>query len=132
LYNLDYTLQCNGLNLYGDQELTTRAIAESYPGIDRRYIIEAYDMSPYNLMSLGNPQTAVIQAEEGLATMLEEKRDNLLNQAVVAPVDQFESVWESGWNDYLASGGQAIIDERKVAWEAIHGDHTSLDYITSE
>ena len=29
--------------------------------------------------------------------------------------------------DYLNAGGQAIIDERLAAWEALYGDKTMLD-----
>jgi putative aldouronate transport system substrate-binding protein len=29
--------------------------------------------------------------------------------------------------EYLAAGGQAIIDERKAKWESIHGDKENLD-----
>ena len=49
---------------------------------------------------------------------LSEKRDTMLTQSVVAPSDKFDSVFDSGLNDYLSSGGQAIIDEREAAWNA--------------
>jgi putative aldouronate transport system substrate-binding protein len=44
------------------------------------------------------------------------KRDTFLPQAVAAPVDQFDAVYDAGMEDYLASGGQAIIDERTEAY----------------
>ena len=41
----------------------------------------------------------------------------MLDQAVAAKPDKFDSVFDSGLQDYLQSGGQAIIDERKAAYE---------------
>ncbi len=29
--------------------------------------------------------------------------------------------------EYLSAGGQAIIDERTAAWEALYGDKDTLD-----
>ena len=64
-----------------------------------------------------------ISAEEDVGTSLTSKRDAMLTQAVVAPVDQFDSVYDKGMADYLASGGQNIIDERREKLEAIYGVH---------
>jgi putative aldouronate transport system substrate-binding protein len=52
---------------------------------------------------------------------LKEKRDNMLTKAIVAPADQFDAVYDAGMQDYLKSGGQAIIDERKAKYEAAFG-----------
>ena len=57
---------------------------------------------------------------------LAEKRDVLLTQSVVAAPEDFDSVFDSGLNDYLSSGGQAIIDERITAWERVFGDVTEM------
>jgi len=63
-----------------------------------------------------------IKAEEGMQTVLTQKRDNLLARAIVAPPDQFDRVWDEGFADYLRSGGQAIINERLQKYEAIYGE----------
>jgi putative aldouronate transport system substrate-binding protein len=52
-----------------------------------------------------------------MGTALSEKRNTLLTQSIVAESGKFDSVFDSGYADYLNSGGQAIIDERKAAWE---------------
>ena len=54
------------------------------------------------------------------------KRDILLDNAIKASVEEFDSVWDSLMEDYLSTGGQAIIDERTTAWEAIYGSETEL------
>ncbi len=61
----------------------------------------------------------------GLGTALAEKRDVILVNAVVASVENFDSVWDSGMSDYLNSGGQAIIDERTEKWAEFYGDSDS-------
>jgi putative aldouronate transport system substrate-binding protein len=52
---------------------------------------------------------------------LAEKRDKLLIQAVVAKPEEFDTVWDRGYADYLRSGGQAIIDERRAKYEKYYG-----------
>lgn len=121
LNNIDYTITCNGLNL-GNQDVTTKSLALGYAGVDPSYIERAADMSKYSITFRRSVHVGEIKAEEGMATPLKEKRDNLLAQAVVAPVDKFDAVFDSGLQDYLNSGGQAIIDERKAAWEKYYGD----------
>jgi putative aldouronate transport system substrate-binding protein len=37
-------------------------------------------------------------------------------------VDQFDAVYDAGMADYLASGGQAIIDERAEKLLAVYGE----------
>ncbi len=117
--NIDYTITCNGLHL-ATSELTVKSLAQGYAGIDSKYIVRAYDLSDYDIRYKKNTQVGEIKAEAGMATTLKEKRDNMLNQAVVAPVDEFDQIFDSGFQDYLNSGGKAIIDERTAAWEKFY------------
>jgi putative aldouronate transport system substrate-binding protein len=55
-----------------------------------------------------------IKAEQGMGPALSEKRNTLLVKAVVAKTSDFDKVFDAGMQDYLSSGGQAIIDERKA------------------
>ncbi len=119
LNNIDYTITINGLNL-GDMELTVRSIAQGYAFVDPRYIQTAYEINANGAVYGKNYGLGEIKAEEGMATTLKEKRDAFLNQAVIAPVDQFDAVYDAGMADYLASGGQAIIDERAAKYDAVY------------
>jgi len=124
--NIDYTITSNGLDL-GDPELTVKSIANGYAGVDSRFIEVAHQITT-NAGRIGkNVNVGEIKAEDGQGQALKEKRDTILNKAVVAPVDKFDEVYDSGMKDYLNSGGQAIIDERKAAWEAQFGDKTMLE-----
>lgn len=115
--NIDYTMTINGLDL-GDKDLTIKSIALSYVGVDASYIDKAFNYSTYDGIYTNQYNVGEIKAEEGMGPALSEKRDTLLTQSVVAPTDKFDSVFDSGLNDYLSSGGQAIIDEREAAWNA--------------
>ena len=64
--------------------------------------------------------------EAGIGDTLSSKRDQVFDQAVVAPVDQFDAVWDEFMEDYLSSGGQDIIDERTEKWEQFLGDAEML------
>lgn len=123
--NIDYTITCNGLDL-GDKEKTIKSIALGYAGTDPSYVEKAYKASITDPREGKNVKAGEIKSEMGVGTSLNEKRNTLLDQAVVAAIDKFDEVFDAGLNDYLASGGQAIIDERKAAWERTYGDATSL------
>jgi len=114
--NIDYTIVINGLDL-GDDSLTSKSIGLNYAGVDPRFIEPAYIITSNEARYGKNVQVGEIRAEEGMGTVLSEKRNNLLAQAVVAKVEDFDEVWERGFTDYLRSGGQAIIDERAQKYD---------------
>jgi len=119
--NIDYTITCNGLDL-GDPELNAKSMALNYPGVDPRFIVKAYELTNRDARYQKNVQVGDIIAEEGMGPALASKRDNLLIQAVVAKPEDFDRVWDQGFQDYLRSGGQAIIDERAAKYEQYYGD----------
>lgn len=119
--NIDYTMTINGLDL-GDPELTARSIAFNYPGVDKRFVETAYQLTSNEARYGINVNVGEIKAEEGMAQALKEKRDNLWIQAVVAKPDEFDAVYDRLFEDYLRSGGQAIINERKAAYEKYYED----------
>jgi len=118
--NIDYTILLNGLDL-GDPVLTTKSFALGYPGVDKRYIEKAVATQRTDARVGANFNVGVIAAEEGQGPAFTEKRNNLLVQAVVAKPANFDAVWDNGMKDILASGVQAIIDERTAKWNQFYG-----------
>ncbi len=114
--NIDYTITINGLDI-GNPELNIESIAQGYTGVEPSYIERAYQYSIQDGRYAENINVGVIQAEAGIGPELSKKRDTILIQAVVADQRKFSSVFDAGLKDYLRSGGQAIIDERKAAYE---------------
>lgn len=114
--NIDYTITNNGLNL-ADPDLTVKSIALAYAGVDASVIEQAFKYTTFDGVFTANYNFGEIAAEAGMGPVLTEKRDTFLTQAVVAPAADFDKVYDGGMNDYLSSGGQAIIDERTAAWD---------------
>ena len=117
--NIDYTITINGLEL-GDPDLTARSLALGYAGVDARFIQKSFEIANRDGFVPQNFNVGEIKAEEGMGQVLKEKRDILLAQAIICPTDQFDEVWDELFQDYLNSGGQAIIDERLAAYEKFY------------
>jgi putative aldouronate transport system substrate-binding protein len=113
--NIDYTITINGLDL-GDEETTLNSIANGYAGVEPRLIEKAYEIASNDTYISKRTAVGEIKAEEGQGASLAEKRDTILPNAIVAKENKFDSVFDSGLEDYLKSGGQAIIDERQEAY----------------
>lgn len=124
-YNIDYTMLMNGLRLL-DPALDQAGEVSNFIGTDPKYVGLATYYTSHDAVYSGNYQFGEIAAEEGMGPTLNEKRDAFLMKSVAAPVDKFDAEFDAGMDDYLASGGQAIIDERKAAWETYLGDATSM------
>lgn len=119
--NIDYTITCNGLKL-ADEEKTVKSRSHNYAGIDAS-IVEVADRIANTDMRVGkNVNVGAIASEEGMGPVLSEKRDIVYDNAVIAPVADFDKVWDQGVQDYLNAGGQAIMDEREEKWVATFGD----------
>lgn len=114
--NIDYTITINGLDL-GDEELNIKSMALGYAGVDASYIEKAYKYSIEDGRYAENYNFGEIASETGMGPALSDKRNTILTQSVVAAPNKFDSVFDSGMQDYLNSGGQAIIDERTAKWE---------------
>ncbi|MCR5425292.1 MAG: sugar ABC transporter substrate-binding protein [Lachnospiraceae bacterium] len=122
--NIDLTITCNGLHLV-DDNITKLSASHNYASVDPADVQRAIELAETDMKPAINVKTAPIEAESGLGEALNSKRDVILDTAVSAPVDQFDSVWDAAMADYLASGGQAIMDERAAAWDAVY----SSDFI---
>lgn len=119
--NIDYTITINGRDA-GNPEATAKATALGYGGVDSRFVEKAFAASVNDGYIVAHYNCGAIKSEEGMDTPLKEKRDALFAQAVTAPADQFDAIWDAGMADYLASGGQAIIDERTAAFDKYYGE----------
>jgi putative aldouronate transport system substrate-binding protein len=116
-FNIDYTIVINGLDL-GKQDLNAKSLAMGYAGIEKRYIEKSYATQRNQSRVTVNFNVGIVAAEEGMGPALSDKRDVLLVQSIVAKPADFDKVFDAGMKDYLSSGGQAIIDERKAKYAA--------------
>ncbi len=111
--NIDYTIMINGLDV-GDSDKYSQALAQSYT-VDPQLIVDAYA----NSMRNGRPSIIVpvtLSAAGPYTQILTDKGKTLMAEAVVADPAKFDQVWEAGIEDWLAAGGQEIIDERAAKY----------------
>jgi putative aldouronate transport system substrate-binding protein len=107
--NIDYTMPMNGVEM-GSTELNLRVLTLSYGNTPPDVIVDAYTIS-----TRAARVAAVYQATTTVnqyAQTLQDKADALLAQSIRGNPNDFDRVWDAGIRDWLASGGQEVIDER--------------------
>jgi len=111
--NIDMTMPLNGVEM-GNQDLNAKVIALSYGGVPADDIVKAYNISVKDARAAVVHQ--VTTTVNQYAQTLKDKADALLAQAIrCAPAD-FERIWDAGYKDWLNSGAQEVLNERKSLW----------------
>ena len=124
-YNIDLTMTTNGLRLASD-ELTIKSMAYSYANVDPEDVVNAINVALNDAKYPTSIDLGTIDAEVGIGDSLTAIQRSTFDKSVAAAEADFDSVWDSGINDYLAAGGQAIIDERLEKWTEAYGSATML------
>jgi len=117
--NIDYTITLNGLDL-GDATRTILSIANSYPGVDKRFISASYFLQSKDVRRIPLCFNRVGASESALRSALQSICQTLLTQALTAALENFDAVFNAGLQGYLDAGGQTIIDERRAIYQATH------------
>jgi len=108
--NGDYAFNLNGFDL-GDPDMNARVLANSY-NWPPEIITEAYRISSTNTYSSPHISAKLLAAAPYQQTLID-KSIVLFTEAVMANPENFDRVWDSRVKEWLASGAQAIIDERR-------------------
>ncbi|MHB8130795.1 MAG: extracellular solute-binding protein [Mobilitalea sp.] len=111
--NIDYTIIMNGLDV-GDPAKMSQALAQSY-SVDSQLIVDAYE----NAMRNGRPSSVIpvqLSAAGPVSQVLTDTGKTLMAEAVSCKPADFDKVWDSGVQDWLNSGAQAVIDERAAKY----------------
>ncbi|MBR4724872.1 MAG: sugar ABC transporter substrate-binding protein, partial [Lachnospiraceae bacterium] len=123
--NIDLTMTTNGLRL-ASEELTIKSRAYGYANVDPDDVVNAINVALHDAKFPTSVDLGTVDAEVGIGDSLTAIQRSTFDKAVSASEADFDSVWESGIADYMAAGGQAIIDERKAKWEAAYGSATMI------
>jgi putative aldouronate transport system substrate-binding protein len=108
--NVDYTPSVNGYAME-TPELTVKVLANSYPWPEE-YIAEAYRISSTNAER--EPVVPVtLYASGPLTQTLISKSTVFYIESITAKAEQFDRTWNSGVKDWLDSGAQEIVAERR-------------------
>jgi putative aldouronate transport system substrate-binding protein len=113
--NIDMTIPMNGIEM-GSPELNARVLALNYGNTPPETIINAYTLALTNGRAAPVYQAATTK-DGPFGQTLRDKADALLAQSIIARPQDFDRVWDAGIRDYLASGGQEVIDERASLWK---------------
>ena len=113
--NIDYTMPMNGLFLES-QEASIRALSAGY-SYSADIIERAYNIALAN----GRPSVVVkptssLTVAGPLIQTLTDKAKVIYTQMIMCQPAQFDTLWDSLINDWLASGAQAVIDERRAKY----------------
>jgi putative aldouronate transport system substrate-binding protein len=113
--NIDYTMIMNGLFLESE-EASIRALAAGYSWpadiIQRSYTTALTNARPMVVAQTATPLTVA----GPLAQTLADKGRVMLVQMITCPPNQFDSVWDAQIRDWLGSGAQAVLDERRAKY----------------
>ena len=124
-YNIDLTMTTNGLRL-SSEELTVKSMAYGYANVDPEDVVNAINISLNDAKYPTSIDLGVIEAETTVGDTLTSYQRQTFDKAVAAAEADFDKVWDSGMADYLAAGGQDIIDERLEKWTDAYGSATML------
>ncbi len=111
--NIDMTMPLNGVEM-GSQDLNAKVIALSYGGVPADDIVNAYNISVKDARAAVVHQ--VTTTVNQYTQTLQDKADALIAQAIRCSPADFERIWEAGYKDWLASGAQEVLNERKSLW----------------
>lgn len=123
--NYDMTMPINGLEL-GDPSLTARSRALGYAGIEARLIEQSFMVQTTDVRIFGKAISAPITSEEGLSDTIRERGNAAWARAIIAPIADFDRVYDAEFAALYNAFAQASVDERTKLWEAEHGDAVML------
>ena len=106
--NFDITITANGF-------ANVDNLVNSYAGIEPRLITLARNAGIDNGVRWAPVNVRPIEAQDGMSG-LSEYRNDFTRQLVVAPVDQFPTLFRTLYDRYMDMGARAIIEERAQAW----------------
>jgi putative aldouronate transport system substrate-binding protein len=111
--NGDYAFNLNGFDMR-DPELNAKVLANSYAW-PPEMITESYRISSTNAKP-GPFIPAKLLAATPVQQTLTDKAAVLFTSAVIARPEDFDKIWDEGVKDWLASGAQEVLDERRAKY----------------
>ncbi|MCL2202987.1 MAG: hypothetical protein FWB88_03495 [Defluviitaleaceae bacterium] len=122
LRNFDLALLVNGVDL-GDDEISALTVGLGYPGIEAERVAHARALGLDHARVFRRVQFPPISAEEGMATPLADLRNQIFAVTIAATSpEDFDATWDRMFEDYMAIGGRAIINERDRVWVEMYGN----------
>ena len=118
MQNLDYTLTVNGQYL-DDPSLLMKAQATSYQGFASLYE-EMYDVGTTDPIVNSFHFDTVLEADSQYNTSLMALKKEMYVKCMMAKPEECLSLYQELLANYMAQGGQAVMDEKIAAWDAMN------------
>jgi putative aldouronate transport system substrate-binding protein len=113
--NIDYTMMMNGLFLE-TEEASIRALASGYSWpadiIQRSYNTAMTNARPVLVVKTQTPLTVAGPLSQNLVT----KASVMYVAMITCAPNRFDAVWDAQIKDWLESGAQAVLDERRAKY----------------
>jgi len=120
--NFDLAITQGSFIAMADANAALATLALAYPGISEEAVLAARSAGLDRQRVFRQVVTRTIEAQEGMAVPLNEFRNQLYSNVITAPVADFAATFNRLYDQYLAMGAQAIINERDAAWVEEFGD----------
>lgn len=119
LQNIDYTLIVNGIYLV-DETKRIKANAFSYPGNEHLFE-DSYRLAMRD--GYVNPGAGLIptDADAKYSKVLDDKELEIYAKSITAKPEEFDAVWDSLIQEYLAAGGKEVLEQRAKLWDELRG-----------
>lgn len=118
MQNLDYTLTVNGQYL-DNPELLIKAQATSYQGYAHLYE-EIYNVGMTDPIVNGFHFDKVLEADSQYNTSLQALKKEMYAKCMMAKPEDCLALYEQLLADYMAQGGQAVMEEKMAVWDAMN------------
>jgi putative aldouronate transport system substrate-binding protein len=116
--NIDYTLIVNGKD-FGDMDKSIKGQALSYAGYEDM-AMETFKHSLTDGYYSPNRIVRPILAEVKYNMTLYEQCKSMYIKSIIAKPEDFDRVYDEEISQYIKKGGQAVIEERKVAYKELN------------
>ncbi|MDR0248650.1 MAG: sugar ABC transporter substrate-binding protein [Oscillospiraceae bacterium] len=117
---LDQLIVLNGY-WPGDPLTALAGAGGAYTGISPDIVKDAMQKGAANGYYYPSPGLGAVTAESGMGTLLKDKRDSFLTNAIATSVANFDKVYDDGYEEWMLAGVRAIIEERTQKWDAANG-----------
>jgi putative aldouronate transport system substrate-binding protein len=115
--NIDYTPMMNGLFLE-TEETSIKAIAAGYPWpselVTAAYTVAMNNAKPGPIITTSSPLVVIGPLNQTLV----DKSVVLFVESITCPAANFDRVYDAGLANWMASGGQDVMDERREKYVA--------------
>lgn len=118
MQNIDYTLLTNGQQ-FADESMLVKAQALSYQGYADLYP-KMYEIATENMVVTRFHFDVVLPAYSQYNNALYEFQKELLTKSVMAKPEDCLTTFYQLRDQYMADGGQAVMEEKIAAWDNAH------------